>query len=190
MNARGFGLLEVLVSLLVIGIGLLGAMALMTRGQQAEVESYQRAQALILAEDMASRINANRSAAGCYTITTNTSDGTPYAGHGSNAANLSCAGVGTTTTRATADADLAAWDELLKGASETLDGNNAGGLVQARGCILEDPATEEYTIAVVWQGLSESAAPAVSCANGLYDEAGKDGRRRAVTHTIRIADLS
>ena len=39
------------------------------RAQQAEVESYQRAQALVLLQDMVDRINANRKTAGCYAFT-------------------------------------------------------------------------------------------------------------------------
>ena len=48
----GFTMIEVLVSLLVITFGLLGLAGLQTRMQQAEFESYQRSQALVLLYDM------------------------------------------------------------------------------------------------------------------------------------------
>ncbi|MFJ1257019.1 hypothetical protein [Cupriavidus sp. CuC1] len=73
--------------------------------QRAEIESYQRAQALILLQDMAERINANRSAAGCYAITTDTVNGLPYLGTGAAAA-LPCA-LGTVQAYTLANSDLA-----------------------------------------------------------------------------------
>lgn len=59
-QARGVGLIEVLISILVIAISLLGLAALQGKAQKAEMESYQRSQALILLHDMASRLRANR----------------------------------------------------------------------------------------------------------------------------------
>lgn len=180
---RGFSLLEVLISLVVIGIGLLGVVGLYTRGQQAEMESYQRAQALILVEDMVNRLNANRAAAGCYAITPTASE-TP-AGTGHSGA-FACAGVGTTASRAIADADLAAWDALLKGEAERLDGNSVGAMIGARGCVSANPAGDVYTIAVAWQGLAPTTAPAEFCGKDSY---GDDKLRRVVTRTVRLADL-
>ena len=43
---RGFTLLEVLISLLILMIALLGIAALMLKGQRAGFEAYQRQQAL------------------------------------------------------------------------------------------------------------------------------------------------
>ena len=67
----GLTLVEVLVSVVILLVGLLGLAALMTNSQKAEAESYQRAQALLLLQDMVGRINANRAVAACYAITTN-----------------------------------------------------------------------------------------------------------------------
>jgi len=64
---RGVGLIEVLISILVIAIGLLGLAALQGKAQKAELESYERSQALILLQDMASRLRANRNDKGGYT---------------------------------------------------------------------------------------------------------------------------
>jgi type IV pilus assembly protein PilV len=57
---RGTTLLEVLVTLVILAIGLLGLAGLQTRLQVSEMEAYQRSQALILLNDMASRIASNR----------------------------------------------------------------------------------------------------------------------------------
>ena len=79
------------------------------------------------------------------------------------------------------------WDALLKGAAE-IDGDdeNAGAMLGARGCVSYDPVTDLYTVVVAWQGMVPTMAPAVDCANGLY---GPDTQRRAVSTTVRIADL-
>lgn len=186
-NERGVGLIEVLVSLVVIGIGLLGILELYAAGQRAELEAYQRAQALVLAEDMANRVTTNRDAINCYTI--NNADATDFLGQG-NTDTYNCAGVGTQATRNLADADLAAWDDMLKGATETSsDGSvNFGGLNEARGCISSNGAGDIITIAVAWTGNARISNAGNTCASDEYDAADA-ARRRVVTRTVRIADL-
>jgi type IV pilus assembly protein PilV len=57
---RGVGLVEVLVAVLILGIGLLGLAALQTQSLKYNGEAYLRTQATILAMDMADRLRANR----------------------------------------------------------------------------------------------------------------------------------
>jgi type IV pilus assembly protein PilV len=187
---QGFTLLEVLVSLVILVFGLLGLIGMQAYTQVATFESYQRGQALILVQDMADRLSTNRGTAGCYAITTNTATGTPYAGIG--AATPVCgAAVGTTATRAIANADLASWDGALKGASEQAGGASVGAVLGARGCISYDAVTNSYRIAVAWQGMAPTVSPMAgdplaTCATGLY---GSEAQRREVSTIIRIANL-
>ena len=58
--------MEVLVTLVVTAFGLLGLAGLQYRVQMSDVESYQRAQALVLLQDMSSRISTNRGQALSY----------------------------------------------------------------------------------------------------------------------------
>jgi len=180
-------MLEVLVSLVILVFGLLGLLGLQAHSQIATFESYQRGQALILVHDMADRLSTNRSAAGCYVTT---ALAPPYAGTG--AATPVCnAAVGTATTRALADADLAAWDSALKGASETQGGASVGAVLGARGCVTFIPATNSYRVAVAWQGMASTVAPtagdpSATCAQDLY---GNEAQRREVSVTVRIASL-
>ena len=60
---RGATMIEVLVTVVIIAFGLLGMAGLQMRMQLSEMESYQRSQALLLLNDMASRIATNRTAA-------------------------------------------------------------------------------------------------------------------------------
>ena len=53
-------MIEVLVSLVVLLLGLLGLVGLQAKAGHAEMESYQRAQAIALLQDITDRMNANR----------------------------------------------------------------------------------------------------------------------------------
>ena len=58
-DQTGFTLIEVLVTLLIIAIGLLGLGALQVNTMNDQFEANQRAYATSLVDDMASRIRAN-----------------------------------------------------------------------------------------------------------------------------------
>jgi len=183
--SHGFGLIELLVSLVVTGIGLVGVLHLYARAQTSELESYQRAQVLVMLGDMASRLDANRGAAACYAFT-DAATGAPFAGEG-NTAVFACAGAGSTASRAVADADMAQWDALLKGNQEQLGGNDVGGVAGARGCVWSDAAGDLFTVSVAWQGRSATTVPANPCGQGQY---GGEALRRVVSTTVRLADLN
>ena len=193
----GFTMIEALVALVIIMFGLLGLAGLQTRMQQAEFESYQRSQAIVLLYDVIDRINTNRATVPCFIVTTDLSAGTNYLGAGATAP-APC-GYSTAENNAIADVVLTEWDNLLKGAAETKGINQVGAMVGARGCISYNSATELpneagapipgtgiITVAVAWQGTSETFAPTVACANNLY---GSELRRRVISETFRLASL-
>jgi type IV pilus assembly protein PilV len=192
-SSRGFSLMEALVTMIIILVGLLGIAALQVKAQTAELESYQRAQALILISDIADKLNINRETATCFRITTNTTTGSPYIGV-SGTASLSCT-ASTAAYNTQAVNTLPEIDNLLKGTTAQLSGNNVGAMIGARACISYDASTEIggnpdtglYTIAISWQGMSILSTPAVNCANNTY---GDEGQRRTVSITTRIANLN
>jgi len=55
----GFTLIEVLISVLILGIGILGVLNLQTRALMDNQDAYLRTQAIFLAYDMSDRIRAN-----------------------------------------------------------------------------------------------------------------------------------
>lgn len=59
VSQRGVTLLEMLVSLLILSIGLLGIAALQTRGQQFNFASYVRTQATVLGNEIIEQIQTN-----------------------------------------------------------------------------------------------------------------------------------
>ena len=179
-------MIEVLVSIVILTIGLLGFAALFARVQQAGNEAYDRAQALLLLESMVNRISANRPAATCYAITS--SAGAPYLGvaDSGNSGIPACEGYGDALSQASANSDLAEWELELRGSAEKAGTSNAGGALNARGCVFRDAVTGAYTVAVAWQGMSDSAIPVNNCGLSRY---GSESRRRVVWVTLKIATL-
>lgn len=57
----GFGMLEVLISLLILAIGLLGLASLQTTSLAQTTEIRNRSQAILLVDDLVERVRANRS---------------------------------------------------------------------------------------------------------------------------------
>ena len=178
----GFAMLEVLVTLVIILLGLLGTVGLMIRANTAEMESYQRVQAIILLQDMRNRIEANRAVASCYANgPTGMQLGTGYAGTPSCLA-------GTPAQNAQAVADMAEWNELLLGSAESNAGSKIGAMLGARGCVFEiDAANRVYLITVAWQGMEPTAVPKATCGQGQY---GNEALRRALSVTVRMGNLT
>jgi type IV pilus modification protein PilV len=170
----GTTLLEVLVSLLILSIGLLGLAGLQSRLQISEMESYQRAQALILMNDMANRISANRHAADSYITPAPLGVG------------IDCPSAG--TLRQSIDAHE--WCNALQGAAEVSGNTRLGAMLGGRGCI-EYIGNYQYMITVAWQGIAPVSAPpdSVSCGRDAYDDSpscNNDLCRRAVTTIVRV----
>ena len=110
-GARGFSLLEVLVTLVIVSMGLLGLAGLKARAHVAELEAYQRAQALVLMSDMVERVRLSRVNGSCFAITTAAS-GSPFYGT-SSAAFTNCA-AGNSAQNTLAGQSKTEWDSLLK----------------------------------------------------------------------------
>lgn len=180
-NQRGVTLIEVLITVIILSIGLLGMAGLQSRLQQSEMEAYQRSQALLLLNDMANRISTNRNAANSYLTATT--------GVGVSLANCP------TTTATQQQRDTGEWCEALKGAGETSSGSKVGAMIGGRGCV-ESLGSGEYMVTVAWQGLMPLTAPpaSVACGKDSYDgPAGSvctgDLCRRVVTTVVRVAAL-
>lgn len=176
---RGTSLIEVLVTLVIVAFGLLGVAAFQAKAQVGSVESYQRAQAIILLDDMTSRINTNSTQAASYIGTVGPDDGEPD----------DC-----TESDPGAERDLCEWSAALKGAAEVdAAETKVGGMIGARGCIdqvvIANPAPgvctpAVYRVTVAWQGLHETRAPALTCGKDAY---GPDTYRRAISSQVTVA---
>ncbi|MFZ6048046.1 type IV pilus modification protein PilV [Pseudomonas sp. CR3202] len=172
---RGMTLIEVLVTILILSVGLLGMAALQARLQQSEMEAYQRSQALLLLDDMANRLAINRNnVAALVTGTTSV-------------------GVGTSTCGSLGNSNKVEWCTALQGASESQGNSKVGAMIGGRGCV-EALGGGEYLVTVAWQGLGPLSAPpaSIACGKNQYDggsDCANDMCRRVVTTIVRIANL-
>lgn len=166
----GFSLVEIMVSMVILAVGLLGLAGLQAKSHEMEVESFSRAQAMVLVQDMSDRLLANIANArtGQYVID----------GVGAPASGL-C-----TAPATTLDRDLCAWDSELRGAAEQVGGTSVGAVANARGCIEWDGANNLYTVSVAWQGRGNLGVPAVNCGSADITT-----NRRALSRRVRIATL-
>ena len=181
---QGTTMLEVLVTIVILAFGMLGLAGLQSKIFTAEMESYQRGQAVVLLNDMVERITANRAAAANY-VGTNLGN-TNYPTAVTPLAN--CSGVAAGVAR-----DRCEWSNALIGAAETSGGNQVGAMIGARGCITliqaENPALGVctpgiYLVTVAWQGLSPTSIPSATCGAGSF---GTDDRlRRAISARVSV----
>lgn len=178
-RARGTTMIEVLVTLVVVAFGLLGIGALQAKMQLGTIEAYQRAQAVVLLEDMSARLSANAANAASYVLA-------DPAGTGDTLPD-DCSG-----QAAGAPRDICEWSAALKGAAELKGTTKVGAMVGARGCIEElqapDPTSGVcrpgiYQVSVAWQGLHLTSPSALGCGSGLY---GADGNRRAIAARVTV----
>lgn len=169
----GYILLEVLITIVILVIGLLGLAGFQARTTVAESEGYQRAQALIIAQDMVDRIYANRVNAVTYVQNNIGATGTIATNCG---------------TLSGAAKDVCDWGNEIVGASEQVSGVGVGSVLSGRGCITAG-GTNEYFVTVVWQGLASTVAPpsAITCGQGAY---GSELLRRAISMRVVISNLS
>lgn len=198
----GFSLIEVLVTIIILMIGLLGLAGLQARALTSQMESYQRSQALVLLKDMADRIDANRINAASYITTGRTP---PYLGTDNPSSTCAASSVGQTK-------DFCEWNNALLGSAEaqTTGGTPVGAMIGARGCVFQLQAAASgvpsvYQVVVSWQGLNTTAPPDFStpttttttsagrCGYGLYkDRYGivMESLHRVISMPISIADLN
>lgn len=177
-HQHGTSLLEVLIAIVILAFGLLGVASLQSKIQLSEIESYQRAQAILVLSDMTDRINTNRLQAASYVSASaiGTGDSQP----------ATCTGAAGPTR------DLCEWSNALKGASEKKSSTNVGAMAGARGCITQVQAPDSttglctpgiYRVAVAWQGMHPIVVPAVTCGKDLY---GTDTYRRVISSQITV----
>jgi len=173
IGQRGALLIEVLVAILICAFGLLGFAGMQARAASSEFEGFQRSQALVLVEDMVSRMNANRAHAGEYVT----------AGLIGNGPLDDCTGL------AGAALDVCEWGNLIRGSAERRGGAAIGAMLSARGCITRPAtSTDRYTVSIAWQGILPTAGATSPCGSGdvLFPD---ETVRRAVSSTVCIALL-
>lgn len=194
----GFSLLEVLITMVILAVGLLGLAGLQARAINAETESFSRSQAMMLANELADRMGANLAEVKTSTSAStgyNQQDGsgtkvvfgTAYANDCVSVTNNTpvlqaqcCAGKTSIAAR-----DLCEWDLALKGIGESAGGGKIGGMSGARACVFQATASE-FEIDVVWQARDIG----VIGSGNACGQSAITVRRSGVSRTLRVADLA
>lgn len=185
----GFTLLEVLVAVLIFGVGLLTVASLQVVAKRANYEAVQRTAAAHLAFDLMERMRANSAGLDFYT----SAGGSVTLGRGSRGGEPApdCdAPADGCTSADLAVHDLWAWEQLLDGATEVSGGASTGGLVSPTACVTAPAggagAPGIYTVAIAWRGTSELTNPGGNACGedtGLYG-ASNEFRRLLVLQTF------
>ncbi len=202
-QAGGFTLIEILVTMLILVLGLLGVIGMQTRASTTEFESYQRGQALSLARDMQARLLSSRGAlAGYLNTSVSSAKGTVYFGNGAGAANFTDAGgnciapAGDALSQAKYQA--CTWGIDLQGVAAKDASGAVGSMLGARGCIIQlnppqQNALADLYVVVVWQGVGKGTEPfddSPAGKNNCASDANFDaGLRRGVSVRVLVPDL-
>lgn len=139
-NNQGFSMIEIMVTILIIAIGLLGLAGLQTKLISAEMESYQRSHALVLLQDMMNKIRSDE--AGALNNNYDNIDNT--------------------------NSNIESWKKNLSGYSGDNQVGSLIGITGCLESIDTSPKTIHVSIA--WQGLTPTTAPNTSenCGKDQY----------------------
>jgi len=179
-------MVEVLISVLVFSIGVLGIAALQLKAKQSGYEAVQRTIASSLAAELLERMRLNSSGTALVNYVPNS--GTQTFNSSSSPATAPDCSSGCDPSQVAA-LDLRNFWDALNGASETRDGNQTGGLFDPTACISgpNDGSPGTYTVTIAWRGQADlTNANASTCGNGRYDSASANGYRRILSITTWI----
>jgi type IV pilus assembly protein PilV len=174
-SQRGVGLIEVLVALAVLSIGLLGVAQMQVIAKKSSHEAMQRTLAVFLANDVIARMKRNPAALTTIYAGAQLGQGAMGSKPGKDCINARAPCAADDLARY----DLWEWEQALDGYAEQFDDGagpqQAGGLVDAVGCISVSNQTS-VRVVIVWRGLtSTSTPPPVGCS-----DAGADAYRRQI----------
>lgn len=189
---RGFTLIEVLVTFVVLSIGLLGIVSLQALSKTSQHQGIQRTRAVAIADGLLEKIRINPAG-----LTTYAFGSTPLGGGslGTEPSPDCTSAVCTPTEMATHD--LWVWEQALDGTAVTDDGGTAtAGLINPRACVIftatgGKTSTGLLQVLVQWSGLRETIDAVQSgdvdgrCGGAA---AGGDKFRRKVTASTFVID--
>ncbi len=185
VTQSGLGLIEVLITILILSIGIAGIISTQLTAKRLSYEAMQRSIATYLAHDIAERMRNNPNALGNYVVAQLGGESIE------SRPSPNCLEAICTPTQL-AVYDLWEWEQSLDGASERLvQGDellSTGGLLSPRACIQNNAG--EISIAVAWEGFQETLNPDGStCGEGLGLYGTNDAKRQLLFITTFIGTI-
>ena len=170
----GMTFIEVLVALVILVTGILGAVALQATAKQGSFDAMQRSLASSLAQDIIERMRTNDSS-NTATNVLSSYDGDGYGSLNLAVPSVRCDAIGSLCTSAQrVTNDLYEWEQTLKGSDvKSASSSNVGGLTGAQGCI--DIVGNAATVTISWQGRTATSDGA---ANNAIKQCGTSGSKR------------
>ncbi len=191
-RGRGFTMIEVMITVLVLSVGMLAIVSLQATAKRSTHQAWQRSLAVNLADSIIERMRINPSQAAGY-----------HTGLGASALGGGKKGTPATNCRTNScDAikavawDLWQWEQMLDGAAAVdPDNKKAGGLIDPHGCIVFEaagastPNTGKIRVFVTWQGLTGTTDAVqdedLVCGS---DDAGSQATRRQVVASSYVVN--
>jgi type IV pilus assembly protein PilV len=181
--------MEVLISLFVVAIGMLGNATLQVSSKRMNLEARERTTATHIAQDLLERMRVNGRSLAIYT-----NDGAGVVLDGTSLAAVNCDAA--CTEEQMADYDLYLSELAVQGISTRIGTSSVAGLTAPTICV-DGPAGGSgiYTVSIAWRSRTQLSNPAgvSDCGegSGLYDTAdgsGADVHRRVLGVTTFIAE--
>jgi len=164
VKQKGMTFIEVLIALVIMVTGILGAVAMQATAKKGSFDAMQRSLASSLAQDIVERMRSNDA------TTLAIYAGTDYGVSLNAEPGKRCKTIGgLCTTPEMATNDLYEWELALMGADVKKGTSNAGGLVDGRACI--NVNINAVTVVITWQGRTELV-------NGSTEGCGDTGSKR------------
>lgn len=154
----GVGMIEILVTVFILAIGLLGIAGVQFMSKRANFEATQRTTATLLANDILERMRANTTVLFDYV-----SEGTPLGLGGGTIGTEPSAS--STVPSDIALRDLWEWEQAIDGATELTGDTTTGGLVSPTACVFtavpvgSGSQTGRYMVTIVWRGTAKLSDP-------------------------------
>lgn len=184
---KGFSLVEVMVSVLVTSVSVVGMAGMQVTSKRAGYEAIQRTSATSMAMDVLERIRSNPRVLSSYAAaglggSTITVEPSPNC---SNDTTEIC------TAGQLAAHDLWEWEQAIDGLAETRDISGTtvatGGLLNPTGCI--EVSGNMVTVTMAWQGYEALSDPGTNtCGSGLGKYGTDDANRQVISVTTFITE--
>jgi type IV pilus assembly protein PilV len=186
-SQRGFSIIEVMVSALVVSVSVLGMTGMQITAKRAGLEAIQRTSATSLAMDLIERMRANPKAISSY-VTTSIGGGSISV---EPVPDCSYDSTNTCTGAQLAVHDLWEWEQAIDGATETRlvegDAVAVGGLFDPTACVSVNGGA--VTISMAWEGYQVQSNPTFdTCGAGLGKYGTEDAKRQVVSMTTFITE--
>ncbi len=184
---KGFSLIELLVTVVIFSIGLLGAAGLQIVSKRATFAAMQRTTATQVASGLLEDMRANGPALATYVATAQIGQKSIIGVSSQDCTN-------TTKTCTTAEIslrDLNSWETLMDGDMEvSKDGGSVGGLISPAACIAGpvDGSAGIYVVSVAWRGTVAIADPGIIDCGANSGQYGDANEFRRVIQILTFID--